>query len=386
MSIARPLQGFNWLRALACLSVLCYHLNQYRSIDVLAPWNWDLYQFVGMWPIAVSLFFLLSAITNSLAFWRSILRDGPVPKTKEIFISRFFRLAPAYYIALIISFILSLVFNGYTDGGFLRLFAGFSFLSWTHPLSFFPVDINGPLWYISYDMMGAIFVMSTMSLLVRVRKIFIPFILLGIGGLLVALHFWFMALPFPTLGGIVSVWFPFYNPFVFGLHFLIGIIVSGCLVWQEKNHAVHSLWNDILFVLTTFGLFYFLWRIRWVGDFDYSLFHAAHRFPYSTITIAFILFFVTGTKYIGKWLDNHIFHIIARLSYSTYLWHVIVIALVTKLLLGQEQGLLPTEWFILVGMTFIWAFSLAWLSYTYIEIPVFKRFLKWKEEKWEKWA
>ncbi len=381
MSIARPLQWFNWLRALACLSVLAYHLNQYRSVTGLSEWNWDLYQFVAMWPIAVSLFFLLSAATNSLSFWRSILRDMPIPKTRDVFISRFFRIAPAYYVALGISFILSLIFNGYTDGGFLRLLAGYTFLSWTHPLSFFPVDINGPLWYISYDMMWAIFVMSTMSLLARVRKIFIPFILSGIGWILIALHFWFMQLPFPTLDGIVSVWFPYYNPFIFALHFLVGIVVSGLLVLQEKNHTHHSIGNDVLFTLTTVGIFYFLWRIREAGDFDYSWFHAAHRFPYSTISIAFLLYFVAGTKYIGKWLDNHLFHTVARLSFSTYLWHVIVIFIITKLILWQEQSLEMTNWLILVTLTVPGSFLIAWLSYNYIEIPVFKGFLKWKEER-----
>lgn len=153
MSQPRPLAGFNGLRALACLSVIIYHLNQHRSVTALADWNWDLYQFVEMWPIAVSLFFILTAITNSLPFWRAILRDMPVPKVREVFVSRFFRIAPAYYAALVFSFVLAIFVNGYMDGAFLRFLSGVTFLSWTHPFTFFPVDINGPLWYISFDMM-----------------------------------------------------------------------------------------------------------------------------------------------------------------------------------------------------------------------------------------
>lgn len=180
MSQARPLQGFNGMRALACLSVIIYHLNQHRSVTALAEWNWDLYQFVEMWPIAVSLFFMLSAITNSLPFWRAIIRDLPAPKAKDLFISRFFRLAPAYYTVLLFTFALTLILNGYSDGALLRLAAGATFLSWLHPFTFFPVDINGPLWYISYDMMGAILVMGTMSILVRIKKTLIPVVLIGI--------------------------------------------------------------------------------------------------------------------------------------------------------------------------------------------------------------
>lgn len=189
MAQAHPLPGLNGLRALACLSVLIYHLNQHRSIADLASWNWDLYQFVAMWPVNVSLFFILSAIMASLPFWRAILRDMKVPRAREAIVNRFFRIAPAYYVALITTFLLSLILSGYTDGAFLRFVAGATFLSWVHPFTFFPVDINGPLWYISYDMMGALLVLTTMSILVRVRKVFIPAILLAVASALLTLHF-----------------------------------------------------------------------------------------------------------------------------------------------------------------------------------------------------
>jgi peptidoglycan/LPS O-acetylase OafA/YrhL len=221
MSQSRPFLGHNGLRAIACLSVVVYHLNQHRSVTDLSQWNWDLYQFIEMLPVNVSLFFILSAITNSIPFWRAIIRDMAIPKTRELFVSRFFRISPAYYVSLLFTFFLAIILNGYQDGALLRLIAGATFLAWTHPFTFFPVDINGPLWYISYDMMGAILIMGTMSLMVRVRKIFIPVLFLVIAGILVGFHLSFMNLPFPKLDGIVSEWFPAYNPFIFGLHFLI---------------------------------------------------------------------------------------------------------------------------------------------------------------------
>lgn len=348
MAQAHPLPGLNGLRALACLSVLVYHLNQHRSIADLAPWNWDLYQFVAMWPVNVSLFFILSAIMASLPFWRAILRDMKVPRARETIVNRFFRIAPAYYVALVATFLLSLILSGYTDGAFLRFVAGATFLSWVHPFTFFPVDINGPLWYISYDMMGALLVLTTMSILVRVRKTFIPAVLLIVGGILIALHLWFTSLPFPVLDGIVGEWFPSYNPFIFGLHFLLGIIVAGILVWREKNHSSHSRRYDLLFVLITTGLLYFLWHIRGSADFDHSWFHSAHRFPLATIPIALIVLLAPATRYIGKWLDNHVFHTIARLSYSIYLWHAVIIVLMIEFAFGGQHNLLMPEWLMLV--------------------------------------
>lgn len=108
----------------------------------------------------------------------------------------------------------------------------------------------------------------------------------------------------------------------------------------------------MLFILVTTGLFYFLWNIRGAGDFDYSWLHNSYRFPLVTILIALIVFLAPGTKYIGKWLDNHLFNTIARLSYSVYLWHAIVIVLMTQFAFGGQHNLPISEWLILAGVTF----------------------------------
>lgn len=126
------------------------------------------------------------------------------------------------------------------------------------------------------------------------------------------------------------------------------MIVAGILIWREKKHNHHSRWYDMFFVLIGSGLLYFLWRIRGAGDFDYSWFHSAHRFPLATIPIAFLLLLAPSTKYIGKWLDNHVFHTIARLSYSVYLWHAIVIVLMIEFVFGGQHNLLMPEWLMLV--------------------------------------
>ena len=381
MSQARPLLGFNGLRALACLSVLLYHLNQHRSVANLTEWNWNLYQFVEMWPVAVSLFFMLSAVTNSLPFWRALIRNGDMPNIREHMMGRFFRIAPAYYFVLIITFIWVLLIDGTSEGMWVRLFAGLTFLSWVHPFTFFPVDINGPLWYISYDMMWVVLVMFTMYLVSRVKKIYIPVVFLLLITFLVAWHFLFTKIPFPVLDGVVSEWFPAYNPFIFGLHFLIWVMVAWFLVWREKKHAHASIWYDVLCIIWSVWLFYFLWRIREAGDFEYTLFHSPHRFPFATLPIAFLIMFVPYTRYIGKALDNRFFQHIARLSYSTYLWHAIIIVLMTRFIFGWVHDLPMSQWLILAMVTIIGSFSIAWLSYHYIEIPISNWWRTYKERQ-----
>lgn len=244
----RPLTGYAGLRVLACVTVVAYHLNQLRPIANLAQWNWNFYQFTETLTIVVSFFFILTGLGIAQNYWRAILADAPKPETRRVFVDRFFRIAPAYYLALFASFGLW-AWNSTVDIQSIgRLFSGVFFVTWLSPETFFPVEINGPLWYISFDMMGSILVFGLMSVLMWVRKIWIPVIFAVVTAVLFWLHFWFVGLHFPQMQGIVSVWFPAYNPFIFGLHFLLGVLIAGILVWQEKIQARYSAWYDLVWI------------------------------------------------------------------------------------------------------------------------------------------
>ncbi|MFZ2256340.1 MAG: hypothetical protein WAW59_07420 [Patescibacteria group bacterium] len=48
-------------------------------------------------------------------------------------------------------------------------------MNWTSPTTFFPVDHNGPLWFVAYDMLGWILVSLFMMIVVRFsRQYFVP--------------------------------------------------------------------------------------------------------------------------------------------------------------------------------------------------------------------
>lgn len=49
-----------------------------------------------------------------------------------------------------------------------RFTAGVLFLNWTSAELLFPVDHNGPLWFVTYDMLGWILVSLFMMLMTRV--------------------------------------------------------------------------------------------------------------------------------------------------------------------------------------------------------------------------
>lgn len=232
--------------------------------------DWNLYLFVETFPIAVSFFFVLGGAFRSLPYWRAIFERQPKPDPVHAIVDRMFRIAPAFYAALLVSFVIGLIYMGRAPNDIFRLIGGITFTSWMHPSLFFPTEINGPLWYIAYDTMGSIMIILLMSFLEHMPKRWIPFALAMAFFSLFGMHQIFLSLPFPPGEGVVWEWFPIYNPFLFGIHFLMGTLIGAWYAWEEKHGPKIRLWKDFAVIALTAGLFYFLWEIREADDYAYS--------------------------------------------------------------------------------------------------------------------
>jgi len=252
------------------MGVLLYHTNQLRSVENLPDLTWNLYLFIQASMVAVSFFFLIGGIYRSIPYWESILHGAPFPEFRRSVVHRVLRIAPAYYVALIASFVIAGILGRLGEHAFVQLLGGITFLSWIHPLLYLPVEMNGPLWFIPYDMAGTLLVILLMTCLSKIPKRLIP---LGIGAsaiVFAVLHYLFTSIPFPMMDGPAGALFPWYNPFYFGLHFLFGVVLSGVFIaggdQSKKQHWGYDL--SAAASLVILGVFF--WQMREAGDFDGS--------------------------------------------------------------------------------------------------------------------
>jgi peptidoglycan/LPS O-acetylase OafA/YrhL len=138
----QKLNGITGLRGLIALIIVLYHLQQIRPIANLASWDWALYQFMNMLPVVVAVFFILTGLLRSLSYWGYIFHGEKVPNTRKVIIDRWWRIAPAYYVVLIVSSVWGIYISGSSIDSLISFFTGLTFLNWISPTTFFPTSAN----------------------------------------------------------------------------------------------------------------------------------------------------------------------------------------------------------------------------------------------------
>ncbi|HEY9013408.1 MAG TPA: acyltransferase family protein, partial [Devosia sp.] len=147
------LLGADFIRAAACLTVLFHHLAQRMK------WGADLgfiewfRVFADVGTFGVAMFFVLSGFLLARPFWQALDKGEPMPSLRTYAMRRAARILPGFWLALAVTFILSItVFGARVDGQLiLRFLAGFFLVADWHWVTLFPVEINGPLWSISFE-------------------------------------------------------------------------------------------------------------------------------------------------------------------------------------------------------------------------------------------
>ncbi len=392
------LLGADFIRAAACLTVLFHHLAQRMS------WNSNLgfmewfRIFANVGTFGVAMFFVLSGFLLARPFWVALDKGGPIPSLGIYAMRRAARILPGFWLALTVTFILSFtLFDAQFNGELmLRFLAGFFLVADWHWVTLFPVEINGPLWSISFEVTSYVLLpLGLMGLFVlrgatgagwSSRVLWLAVIALA-----VAAH-WLFVTYYPIddaqrgwdygLIGGAKWWMPRYNPFGFFAMFAIGALAAGVQVrWGDRKSWIFD-------VLSLAGI---AWGVFVIVDLlssrvegrDFGFLGIPYSFPWFQLAIALTLAATPSSVVIGRLLDNPVSRYLATISFGIYVWHYVVLELVRKYWapdIDHGQMADPVKFVIVGGMITLITIAVAHFSFHAIENPVI-RWARGREQK-----
>jgi peptidoglycan/LPS O-acetylase OafA/YrhL len=259
----------------------------------------------------------------------------------------------------------------------------------------FPVEINGPLWSIGYEVFSYValaFFLFLWFLIPGKRtwmRGFTWWLVVWIA--MVGVHALFLAYgqtdsfqkgwQFGLSGG-GKYWWPTYNPVGFFATFLFGVLAAG--VSQElgrRRKDERGSWGADIVVFGTLAAWVFLlWELRHEGDYALSWPLHPYYFPTFDLMIALVLAFSPHTRLMGRLLDNPPARFVATISFGLYIWHYVLIAAVGWLWrpdLERSAIRNPADWALLFTAIYGVATLLAAASWYWFEKPI----VAWSQKK-----
>lgn len=388
--------GADGLRAVAALGVVFHHLFQRLDLYAQPQWLQEVQVVMIKGAYGVSIFFVLSGMLLSYPFWMAYLSDQPYPRIGHYVKRRFARIAPGFYASLTVSFVVSLAIFPDAPAQVWRFISGLTFTSGFYWLTWFPVEANGPLWSISLEVVSYTLMPLVMLGLFAIgkrrtrakRRIGIAYWLLTFG-VVIAINQWIITTfttsdegkgwEFGETGG-AKVWMPDYNPIGFFGHFIVGILAAAVIAMWRHRGGTARWWWDLAAVAGLVGGAALVWFTRWPAEPDHTtnFQNAPYLFPAFAVCMALALVGLAGSKVLGRIVDNRAARFTAKISFGIYIWHLLLVRLVSYLTDGQfeyfgVQNPVKHLWLSIAVLLMTYCVALA--SWHWIERPVL--FSKW---------
>jgi len=394
MPVKHRLGGADGVRALACLMVMAHHACQRLNLPAQAPWVQEGQLFLLTGAAGVGVFFVLSGYLLSTPFWKAWGEGGDRPSLATFGLSRWARIAPSFWVNLTLTFVLSLTFVPDAPNLVWRFVSGLTFTSSLTWQTMFPVEINGPLWSIGYEVFSYALLALFLFLwfLVPGKRTVVKGLgfWVGVFALTVAGHLLVLALgqtdpvlkgwQFGLSGG-AKYWWPAYNPVGFFATFVVGVFAAG--VTNALGRATPPtkpgwLW-DALVVAALVAWALLLWILRKQPDFAFSWPLQPYYFPTFALLVGAVLALAPHTRFMKFVLDNPVARFIATISFGLYIWHY--------LFLEGSQLIWPDvhyfgihnlgDWALKIGSIYAAALVVATLSWYFFE----KRIVEWSQNR-----
>lgn len=377
--------GANGLRVLACVLVILHH-----GFQLYHPTSNILKKITSVFLMGdsgVSVFFVLSGYLLSIPFWKSWHEEEQIPSLKSYFFRRIIRIAPAFWINLTICYFIEKSLFPNMDGLQLRYIFGMTFLSGISWRFLFPVEINGPLWSISFEVFSyalfAIFSIfwfrtqkpRTFGNAVRFWLIIAVIVAILHSSLLISLPH--ASSEYGWQNGLVNGarnWWPPFNPVGFFLFFLTGVLASGVHFRFSKSTFFQIPESQILCdIIVTLLLLVFALLLWFRRDFQQNFIGIPplpYLFPLLPIISGAVLIFVPLSRIWQRICELQIISHLAIISYGIYLWHHLVMELIIRRT-GHENGFSnPSQWLIFMIVSIVISIFISTLSWTLIEKPI----------------
>lgn len=384
ISTKHTINGADGLRAIACLLVLWHHLIQRLNPEQL-PEALKQIHYAGMrGEVGVSLFFVLSGSLLSYPFWKNFLAGIDGPKINSYIRNRIARIVPATWLNLIlVTIIATLIYDIPTN--FLRLFQGLTFTNSYFYTTFFPAELNGPLWSIGLEVSCYLLLPFVLLGIVRFARNFKE----ALTSILVFIVALLMINPviiqvFMTddkekgwdngLVGGAKLWLPYWNINSFFIQFLCGSVAA--LVVAKIGLTGTKKIYDLVGFLALVSATLLVWSRVSPGGVD-SLSRQPYASPFYAGLMAIALIGLAGSTQIWKFLDNRLFKYLAKISFGIYLWHYFIITVIEKsfatdfVYLGMNS---PARWALNALTVMALSILIAGISWKFFEKPLLNRF------------
>ena len=310
-----------------------------------------------------------------------------MPKLGHFVRRRAARIVPAYYASLIVSFALTFAIAPDAAHKVWRLVAGLTFTSDFHYVTFFPSAINGPLWSISFEVFSYVLLALMMAALfwwVRRRQagrgdkaatadrqgtplrglaywaaVFV--VVNVVNGVLVAtvkLSDDGKGWQFGDIGG-AKEWMPGYNPLGLFAHFLLGILAAWAIAsWRARisraggeaggsADARTRWWWDAVAVFGFAAAVVLVWRARMPAEPSNltGFQQQPYLFPLFALAVAITLVGLAHSRLLGRIVDNPFARYTATVSFGLYVWHYLVLYLLSYITNGRFEAALDCSFF-----------------------------------------
>jgi len=340
-------------------------------------------QYLGMrGEVGVSLFFVLSGCLLSLPFWSAFVNKKAFPSIRSYAMSRAARIAPAFWLNLITCALLA-VFLFDLDFNLKKFASAFFFVNSYDYTTFFPSEINGPLWSIGLEVSCYVLLPLILFILFKTSKTTLM-AMAGLAVLIVILQVFnpliieaFMTDNFEKgwqfgMDGGAKQWLPYWNIGSFFTQFLLGSLAALVVVHLKSKQVRARILFDLCAVLAMASARFLVLDRLTPGAPD-ALTQQPYVAPYFALLMAAAIVCASQSVFVSRILDNRLFTWLAKLSFGIYLWHVVVIEVISRKFVSNfvYGGLTDsTQWVTLSAIVLCVSIAIAAVSWRWLESPI----------------